>query len=106
MRNKQGKKNLLLLMICVLAFSLTACTAKLSGTYTNTEGLIRQSLTFEDNKVDMSAFGVEVEGNYIIEDDMIHFSYNLLGFNYNLEKSFRKDGKSIFIDDVEFVKED
>ena len=53
------KKNLkcivsLLLLTTMLVCVLTACTTKLSGTYTNDEGIIKQSFTFkEDNKVEV-----------------------------------------------------
>ena len=44
----------------------------LSGTYTRKEGLIEQSFSFkEDNKVEVSAFGIDVEGTYQIEDGKI-----------------------------------
>ena len=53
------------MLVCVLA----ACATTLSGTYSNDEGLIKQSFTFkEDNKVEVSAFGIDVEGEYHIED--------------------------------------
>ena len=105
------KKNLkrivsLLLLTTILVFVLTACATKLSGTYTNDEGLVKQSFTFkEDNKVDVSAFGIDVEGEYLIEDGKITITYSLLNLSYDLEKSFEKKGNSIYIDGTEFVKE-
>ena len=105
------KKNLkrivsLLLLTTILVFLLTACATKLSGTYTNDEGLVKQSFTFkEDNKVDVSAFGIDVEGEYLIEDGKITITYSLLNLSYDLEKSFEKKGNSIYIDGTEFVKE-
>lgn len=93
-------------LICMLIFALTACSTKLSGTYTNEKGLIKQSFTFkEDNKVEVSAFGIDVEGEYLIEDGKITITYSLLNLSYDWEKSFKKDGNSIFIDGTEFVKE-
>ena len=90
------------MLVCVLA----ACATTLSGTYSNDEGLIKQSFTFkEDNKVEVSAFGIDVEGEYHIEDNKITITYNLMNLSYNWEKSFVKDGNSIFIDGTEFVKE-
>ncbi len=89
-------------MVCVLS----SCTTTLSGTYTSTEGLIEQSFTFkEDNKVEMSAFGIDVEGEYEIKDGKITITYSLLGLHYDWVKSFEKDGDSIFIDGTEFAKE-
>ena len=105
------KKNLkrivsLLLVTVFVICTLTACTTKLNGTYVNEEGLVKQSFTFkEDNKVEVSAFGIEVEGEYLIEDGSITITYSLLNFSYDWEKSFKKEGSSIFIDGTEFVKE-
>ena len=96
----------LLLLTVSLVCILTACATKLSGTYTNDEGLVKQSFTFkEDNKVEVSAFGIDVEGEYLIEDDTITITYSLLNLSYDWEKSFEKKGNSIFIDGTEFVKE-
>lgn len=95
-----------LLLVVFIICMLTACSTKLSGTYTNEEGLIKQSFTFDkDNKVTVSAFGINVDGEYEIEDDTITITYRLLNISYDMEKSFEKSGNSIFIDGVEFVKE-
>lgn len=97
---------LLLLLTTLLMCMLTACATKLNGTYTNDQGLVKQSFTFkEDNKVEVSAFGIDVEGEYLIEDDKIIITYSLLNLSYDWEKSFEKDGDSIFIDGTEFIKE-
>ena len=96
----------LLLATMLLVCILTACETKLSGTYTNDEGLIKQSFTFkEDNKVDVSAFGIDVEGEYHIEDDTITITYSILNLSYDIEKTFVKKGDSIYIDGTKFVKE-
>lgn len=93
---------LVTLLICVL----TACASELNGKYTNDDGLIKQSFTFkEGNKVSVSAFGIDVEGEYLIENGTITVTYRLLNFSYDWEKSFEKNGDSIFIDGTEFVKE-
>lgn len=84
---------------------MTACSTRLSGTYT-TDGVIEQSLTFqEDNVVVISAFGINAEGIYRIEDDKIIITYKLLNLSYDIEKSFEKDGNTITIDGTEFIKE-
>ena len=107
MRKKVFVKGVMLaLLICTIVLSLTACATKLSGTYTNEEGLVKQSFTFkEDNKVEVSAFGIDVEGEYLIEDNKITITYSLLNLSYDWEKSFVKEGNSIFIDGTEFIKE-
>lgn len=105
-RKKCFKCIVSLLLICSLICVLVACATKLNGTYTRTEGIVKQSFTFkEDNKVDVSAFGIDVEGEYLIEDGTITITYSLLGLSYDWEKSFEKKGSSIFIDGTEFVKE-
>lgn len=94
-------------LVCVMLGTMAACTAfGLKGTYTSVDGLVEQSFTFkEDNVVEVSAFGINVEGEYEIEDDTITIRYSLLNLSYDMEKSFAKEGDSIFIDGVEFVKE-
>ncbi len=88
-------------MTCALA----SCSTKLSGKYTS-DGIIAQSFTFkEDNIVVISAFGIEAEGKYKIEDGRITITYKLLNLSYDWEKSFEKDGDTIIIDGTEFVKE-
>lgn len=105
------KKNLirmvsLTLLIVSIICIMTSCTTKLSGTYSNNDGLVKQSFTFKaDNQVEVSALGIDVEGEYFIEDDTITITYSILNFNYDWEKSFEKKGSSIFIDGVEFIKE-
>ena len=95
-----------LLLTVFLICMLTSCSTKLKGTYVNDDGIIKQSFTFkEDNKVDVSAFGLSIEGEYLIEDDTITITYSLLNLSYDWEKSFDKKGDSIFIDGTEFVKE-
>lgn len=105
MVSKMFKRMIALMLVCLILCGLTACSTTLKGTYTS-EGLIEQSFTFkDDNKVAVSAFGIDVEGEYEIKDGKIIITYSLLGFSYDMEKSFKKDGNSIFIDGTEFVKE-
>ncbi len=106
MSKKVFRRIAALLLVCVMVCTLAACTTTLKGTYTATEGLVEQSFTFlEDNRVKVSAFGIEIEGEYEIEDGEITITYSLFGLSYDWVKSFKKDGSSIFIDGVEFVKE-
>lgn len=105
-KGKRIKVLVVMVLIIALAFTLTACVSKLSGTYSTTDGLFKQSLTFmEDNKVKVSAFGIDVEASYTIEKDMIIFTYSLMNLHYDMEMSFEKDGDVIFIDGTRFVKE-
>lgn len=106
MFKKLLSRAVVVLLICVLTCSLTACSTKLSGKYVAKDSLIEQSFTFSsDNKVKMSAFNVNVEGEYTIEDDEITITYGLLGLSYDWVNTFKKEGNSIFIGDTEFVRE-
>lgn len=106
MRKKTMKCGIAVLLLVALVCTFTACTIGLNGTYTSTEGLIEQSFTFlEDNRVKVSAFGIDVEGEYVIEDGRIIITYSVLGLSYDWDKSFERDGNSIFIDGTEFAKE-
>lgn len=106
MIKKYLKKAGALLAVGVMLCSLTACMLPLRGTYTNKEGLIEQSFIFkEDNRVAVSAFGIDVEGDYRIENGEITITYSLLGLKYDLVKDFEWKGNSIFIDGDEYVKE-
>lgn len=106
LQSKVFKRIITAMLLCVLVCTLAACTIGLKGTYTSTEGLVEQSFTFkDDNKVEVSAFGIDIEGDYVIEDGEITITYNLLGLKYDMVKSFERKGSSIFIDGTEFVKE-
>lgn len=64
MRKAKGLKRTVsaVLLVSLVMCLLTACTTSLNGKYVNAEGLTEQSFTFkEDNKVDVSAFGISVE---------------------------------------------
>lgn len=93
-------------LICMVVCTVTACTTTLNGTYTTQDELIEQSITFkDDNVVEVSAFGIDVTGEYLIEDGEITITYSLLGLSYDWVRSFKKNGSSVFIDGTEFVKE-
>lgn len=105
MNKRVVKRSFALLLALLMGVTLVACSTTLKGTYTSTDGLIEQSFTFDkDHNVQMSAFGIEVDGTYEIKDGKITITYNLFGLNYDWVKSFKKDGSSIFIDGNEFKK--
>lgn len=93
-----------IMTLCMMVCVFTSCSNTLNGTY-KSDGVVSQTLTFEDDKVTMSAFGINAEGTYKIEKDKIIITYTLFGLSYDFEKSFEKDGKSIYIDGTEFVKQ-
>lgn len=106
MKTDKFKSFMSILLIVLIIGTLTSCNARLNGTYSNDEGLVKQSFTFkEDNRVEVSAFGIDVEGEYLIKDGKITITYSLLNLSYDWEKTFEKKGSSIFIDGTEFVKE-
>lgn len=94
----------ILLAVAVMC-TFAGCTTTLNGTYTNDDGLVTQSFTFDrDGNVKMSAFGIDVQGTYVIEDGEITITYSLLSFSYDWTQTFERKGNSIFIDGTEFVK--
>ncbi len=91
-----------LFVVCIFS----ACETKLNGTYVNDNGIIKQTITFNrDNTIVVSAFGVDIEGEYKIENNKLTVTYSLLGVKTNWDWSFERKGKSIFIDGAEFVKQ-
>jgi len=104
------KKNIikiavLALAIVMLSVSLVSCS-KLGGTYTMTDSTGTTSYTFSfwSDKVVWNYLGYPIEGTYKIDGDKITFNF-IEGVWENDERSFRKEGKSIFLNDVEYVKE-
>ena len=91
----------ILAVVIVCVFS--ACSTKLNGTYTSSDGIVKQSFIFNDDTVKVSAFGVEIEGTYEIKDGQITITYSLFNLSYDMVKTFEKSGDSIFIDGQEFV---
>ena len=94
-----------ILIISALALTLAGCGKTLKGTYTRVEG--KESLTFEDEStVKGEIFGLTLGREYSVNDDKIKFEYlTPLGIWVPVEYSFSKQGKSIFIDGKEFVKQ-
>ena len=82
---------------------LTGCGP--SGTY-QADGLVGQSFTFmEDNKVKLSAFDIDAEGTYVIEDGKIIITYSVLGFSYDWKQDYQKiDKDTISINGTLFHK--
>ncbi len=103
---KTAKRIVAFFLVSLIICCLTACSIKLNGTYTTKDGLIEQSFIFkEDNRVAVSAFDLEVEGDYVIEDGKLTITYSILGLKYDVDMDFEKKGSSIFINGVEFIKE-
>lgn len=94
----------LILLAAAVVMLLAACGTKLSGTY-KAEGLLGETITFDGDEAELSAFGLSISGPYKIEKDEITITYSLLGLSYDWTQSFSRDGKSIFIGGVEFVKQ-
>ena len=93
-----------LCLLSVLVACFASCSNQLNGTYSTKES-IKQTITFKpDNVVVFSAFGIDANGTYKIENGEITITYKVLGVSFDLTKSFEKKGNSIFIDGTEFVK--
>ena len=98
------KRWLCLALAVILALMLTGCGSKLNGTYSST-GFIAQTVTFDGDKIVLTAFGLNISGTYEIHDDTITVYYTLLGSELSMDFSFEKDGKTILIEGTEFVKQ-
>lgn len=103
--SKMWKRVIAVVLVLVVMCTVTACTTTLKGTYVKLNSI--EQITFkEDNKVEVSALGlIGVEGEYLIEGGKITITYRLGPISYDMVKSFKKDGNSIYIDGVEFIKE-
>lgn len=103
----------LVLIFGTLVCMLASCSRTLNGTYKSTDvdsSLLTGTLTFDkDNKVTGSLNtplgSISIDGDYVIEDGNITFTYSAFGFSKDTTYSFEKDGDSIFIDSSEFVKQ-
>ncbi len=104
---KNGVRNIVaVLLVCIMLCTLSACSLLLKGKYVAKDSPIEQSFIFKDGgKVGVSAFGIEIEGDYVIKNGQITVTYSLLNLSYDWVKRFEKKGNSIFIDGTEFVKE-
>lgn len=94
-----------ILIISALTLTLAGCGKTLKGTYTSVEG--KESLTFDDEStVKGEIFGLTLGREYSVNDDKIKLEYlTPLGIWMTVEYSFSNQGKSIFIDGKEFVKQ-
>lgn len=93
----------LALLIIILGAGLVSCGGKLSGTYASAaeDDRTTYKFSFFGDKLVWNYDGVDIEGSYEIEGDKIYITF--LGDRQ--EKSFSKKGKSLFIDDVEYLKQ-
>ena len=96
-----------MITICIAAallLALAGCTKTLNGTYVS-KGLLAESVTFSSNgTVTMSAFGLDVNGTYRINDGKMIITYSAFSLSYDWELDFRQEGRSIFLNGEEFVK--
>ena len=95
----------LTLTFILSAVFLTSCSGNIDGTYTTRETLIDSSVTFNDGKITMSTLGININGTYKIKGGEITITSNLLGEETSQTMTFKKDGKSIFIDGTEYIKD-
>ena len=76
----------------------------LMGTYMSSDGL--QYFTFSGtNTVKMSLSIISATGTYTIQGDKIIIDYSMLGQSDTMEASFSRNGNSIYIDGVEYLKQ-
>ena len=96
---------IIVLVLCVVFTILSGCSGGApKGTY-KSQGLISQTFTFSDDKVTMSAFGINANGTYKINGSNITITYSLFGTSYDWTQPYEKSGNTIKIGGTEFVKE-
>jgi len=81
--------------------------SNLDGTYKAEESSgfsLAQYVTFRDGTVTISAFGLDISGDYEIKNDYLIVTYSLFGFSYSHEFEFSRSFDSVTIDGVTFVK--
>ncbi|MBR4344393.1 MAG: hypothetical protein IKP88_17110 [Lachnospiraceae bacterium] len=106
MLKNSHKKILSILMILVMILSLSACSGdRIDGTYISNDAA-KQKFTFKDNTVTMSAFGLNVDGTFELNDTQIVITYTIpiLG-DQVWRASFSKNGKNLIISGTEFIKQ-
>ncbi len=95
----------MLLVVCMVLVGVTGCSKKLSGTY-KVYGNDAGAITFEGDQVTISAFGINVIGNYKIEGDKLSVEAEFLGQKISYDYTFKQSGDSIYLDGVEFRKDE
>lgn len=103
-----------ILLLVMLVFALTSCGGKLNGTYVIVDkdsapwSFTVTKLVFKGNNVTVTDLGVQAQCTYSIEGNtlVINSTTTMLGsmVEVDYDYSFRRDGNSIFLDDIEFVK--
>ena len=107
------KKALSLILVAMMVFSLVATLASCggpSGKYSRKDTVagieVESYYEFDGDKVSFSVAGVEVsEATYEINDGKIKISYKLGPISYNPEYDYELSGKTLKINNIEYVKD-
>ena len=91
------------LMLVILLCCFASCGNRLNGTYVCEDSSIYTTYKFSafSDKLVMSIIGVPLNGTYEIDGDKIYITIA----NDRQEYTYSKDGKTIYIDGVAYVKE-
>lgn len=103
-----------ILLFIMLVISLSSCGGKINGTYIIADedsapwNFTVTKLVFKGSNVTVTDLGVQAQCTYSIEGNtlVINGTTTMLGsmVEVDYDYSFRRDGNSIFLDDIEFVK--
>lgn len=104
MKKRLIKLIALLFAIIMLGASLAACN-RLSGIYTSVDSEVGTSYEFHffGGKVTMYYYNFSYDGEYELDKKAGKIYMTFL--RDRVEKTFSMSGNSIFIDDIEYVKE-
>ena len=114
----KGKRSIApLLMIALIVGTmlfLSACSDSLDGTWVPAQaGAGFQSVTFDGNRISIPPItimgdtpGTGINITYVISDGELIVTQSAMGVDIEISRfSFRRDGNSIFLNDVEYVRE-
>jgi len=95
----------LIFVIAVMLMVLASCNSRLRGTYVSRDGLLTNSITFNDDVVILSLVGLNISGTYEIRGDQLIVTTNILDIESVRYFQFERRGNSLIINGNEFVRE-
>lgn len=101
------KTLILTVIVSILALSAISCGGGLNGRYVmdDDEAFVTMTeLKFKGNKVDMTEYGLTVEGEYEIEGDTLYITVEMFGMKTTEDFAFENHGDYITLDGVKFTK--
>jgi hypothetical protein len=94
----------IIVIICIFAFK-NGSSQGLNGTWEGQELGITETITFSGtDKINMEAFGLNIEGTYSISGNTMTVTYNLLGYSNSVDYTYSFNGDTLTIAGTEFTR--